>query len=147
MLYCSIRKYERGVVMTRHEAREQAFAVIFEKSFNENATFDEIIEGAEECGLVKVNGFAGSLLKNVEENLQKIDETITESLVNWTLPRLPKVSLAVLRLAVGEIMFNEDVPTNVSVNEAIEIAKTYGTVEDASYINGVLSTIVKKLDK
>ena len=52
-----------------------------------------------------------------------------------------------LRLAVGEIMFNEDVPTNVSVNEAIEIAKTYGTVEDASYINGVLSTIVKKLDK
>ena len=133
--------------MTRHEAREQAFAVIFEKSFNESVSFQQIIENAEECGLVKVNGFAGALLKAVEENLTEIDETITESLVNWSLQRLPKVSLAVLRLAVGEIMFNEDVPTNVSVNEAVEIAKTYGTVEDASYINGVLSTIVKKINK
>ena len=81
----------------------------------------------------------------VEENLEKIDETIEESLVNWSLQRLPKVSLAVLRLAVGEILFNEDVPTNVSVNEAVEIAKTYGSPEDASYINGVLSAIVKKI--
>lgn len=131
--------------MTRHEAREQAFAVIFEKSFSETATFQEIIENAEECGLVKVNGFASTLLNAVEENLTKIDEVITENLVGWTLQRLPKVSLAVLRLAVGEIMFNEDVPTNVSVNEAVEIAKTYGSLEDASYINGVLSAVVKKL--
>ena len=132
-------------VTTRHEAREQAFAVIFEKSFNETATFQEIIENAEECGLVKVNGFASTLLKAVEENIAKIDEVITENLVGWTLQRLPKVSLAVLRLAVGEILFNEDVPTNVSVNEAVEIAKTYGSPEDASYINGVLSAIVKKI--
>ncbi|MBO7179076.1 MAG: transcription antitermination factor NusB [Clostridia bacterium] len=147
MLYYNIRKYERGVVMTRHEAREQAFAVIFEKSFNESATFQEIIDAAEECGLVKVNGFAGALLKSVEDNIEKVDEVILENLVGWTLQRLPKVSLAVLRLAVAEIMFNEDVPANVSVNEAVEIAKTYGTVEDASYINGVLSSVVKKLNK
>ena len=90
-------------------------------------------------------GFASTLLKAVEENSLKIDEVITENLVGWTLQRLPKVSLAVLRLAVGEILFNEEVPTNVSVNEAVEIAKTYGTPEDASYINGVLSAIVKKI--
>ena len=131
--------------MTRHEAREQAFAVIFEKSFNENASFQEIIDGAQECELVKINGFAGSLLKIVEENLDKIDETIGESLVNWSLQRLPKVSLAVLRLAVAEILFNEYVPVSVSVNEAVEIAKTFGSEEDASYINGVLSTIIKKI--
>jgi N utilization substance protein B len=131
--------------MTRHEAREQAFAVIFEKSFNQNASFQEIIDGAQECELVKINGFAGSLLNIVEENLEKIDETIEESLVNWSLQRLPKVSLAVLRLAVAEILFNEDVPASVSVNEAVEIAKTFGSEEDASYINGVLSTIVKKI--
>lgn len=131
--------------MTRHEAREQAFAVIFEKSFNESASFQEIIDGAQECELVKINGFAGSLLNIVEENFEKIDETITESLVNWNLQRLPKVSLAVLRLAVAEILFNEEVPVSVSVNEAVEIAKTFGSEEDASYINGVLSTIVKKI--
>ncbi len=131
--------------MTRHEAREQAFAVIFEKSFNEAASFQEIIDGAQECELVKINGFAGSLLNIVEENFEKIDETIKGSLVNWSLQRLPKVSLAVLRLAVAEILFNEDVPVSVSVNEAVEIAKTFGSEEDASYINGVLSSIVKKI--
>jgi N utilization substance protein B len=130
--------------MTRHEAREQAFAVIFEKSFNENATFQEIIDGAHECELVKINGFAGSLLKLVEDNFSEIDEIILENLVGWTLQRLPKVTLAILRLAVAEIMFNTDVPANVSVNEAVELAKTYATTEDASYINGVLSSIVKK---
>ena len=131
--------------MTRHEAREQAFAVIFEKSFNESASFQEIIDGAQECELVKINGFAGSLLNIVEENFEKVDETISESLVNWSLQRLPKVSLAVLRLAVAEILFNDDVPVSVSVNEAVEIAKTFGSEEDASYINGVLSSIVKKI--
>ena len=131
--------------MTRHEAREQAFAVIFEKSFNEGASFQEIIDGAQECELLKINGFAGSLLNIVEENFEKIDETIEGSLVNWSLQRLPKVSLAVLRLAVAEILYNEDVPVSVSVNEAVEIAKTFGSEEDASYINGVLSSIVKKI--
>lgn len=130
--------------MTRHEAREQAFAVIFEKSFNENATFQEIIDGAHECELVKINGFAGSLLKLVEDNFSEIDEIILANLVGWTLQRLPKVTLAILRLAVAEIMFNADVPASVSVNEAVELAKTYATTEDASYINGVLSSIVKK---
>ncbi|MBQ5883970.1 MAG: transcription antitermination factor NusB [Clostridia bacterium] len=130
--------------MTRHEAREQAFAVIFEKSFNENATFQEIIDGAHECELVKINGFAGSLLKLVEDNFSEIDEIILANLVGWTLQRLPKVTLAILRLAVAEIMFNPDVPASVSVNEAVELAKTYATTEDASYINGVLSSIVKK---
>ena len=131
--------------MTRHEAREQAFAVVFEKSFNEGASFQEIIDGAQECEQVKINGFAGSLLNIIEENFEKIDETIEGSLVNWSLQRLPKVSLAVLRLAVAEILYNEDVPVSVSVNEAVEIAKTFGSEEDASYINGVLSAIVKKI--
>ncbi len=131
--------------MTRHEAREQAFAVVFEKSFNEGASFQEIIDGAQECELVKINGFAGSLLNIIEENFEKIDETIEGSLVNWSLQRLPKVSLAVLRLAVAEILYNEDVPVSVSVNEAVEIAKTFGSEEDASYINGVLSSIIKKI--
>lgn len=130
--------------MTRHEAREQAFAVIFEKSFNEGASFQEIIEGAEECGLVKVNGFASALLMLVEENLSTIDETIAENLVGWTLQRIPRVSLAVLRLAVAEILYNKDVPVGVSANEAVEIAKTYATEEDAAFINGILSSVIKK---
>lgn len=133
--------------MTRHEAREQAFAVIFEKLFKDDISFADIIADAEESGLVKVNNFANSILKLVEDNIEKIDEVISANLVNWTIQRLPKVSVAVLRLAVAEILFSEEVPAGVAVNEAVEIAKTFGTVEDASYINGVLSTIVKGLNK
>ena len=117
--------------MTRHEAREQAFAVVFEKSFNEGASFQEIIDGAQECELVKINGFAGSLLNIIEENLEKIDETIEERHVNWSLQRLPKVSLAIFRLAICEILYVPSVPNSVVINEAVELAKKFATKEDA----------------
>ena len=68
---------------------------------------------------------------------------ISEHSKQWSIERLPKVSLAVLRLAVGEIKYNDEVPESVSVNEAVELAKTYGTAEDASFVNGLLSSVLK----
>ncbi len=129
--------------MTRHEAREQAFMVLFEKIFDKDSTIPEIIEKAEESELIKINTFAKSLLEKFEENESEIDTLISESAVGWTLQRLPKVSLAILRLAVCEIKFCEDVPAGVAINEAVEIAKKFGTPEDATYINGVLGTIAR----
>lgn len=134
---------EKEIVMTRHEAREQAFIVLFEKLFNAEDTISEIIERAEECELIKVNGFARSLLSLVEEHCDEIDALIEENSKDWTTSRLPKVSFAVLRLAVAEIKYNDEIPDGVAVNEAVEIAKKYGTAEDASFINGLLGTVVK----
>ncbi len=131
--------------MTRREAREQAFMVLFEKSFSNESTIREIIETAEEAELIKINSFADSLLVCVENNADSIDKIIEENLRGWSLQRLPKVSLAVLRLAIGEMMYSEDVPTGVAVNEAVELVKKYGTSEDASYVNGVLGTVAKAL--
>lgn len=129
--------------MTRREAREQAFIVLFEKIFDSDATIIEIVAAAKEAELIKINSFAESILNKVEENSAEIDEIIEANSQDWTLARLPKVSLAVLRLAVAEIKYIDDVPNGVAVNEAVELAKKYGTTEDASFINGILGTIAK----
>lgn len=136
-------KIYRVANMTRSEAREQAFFVLFDKIFNKESTLSEIIEKAEESELIKVNTFAKSILLKVEENAEEIDRIIDEKTTGWAVPRLPKVSLAVLRLAVAEIKYDDDIPAGVAINEAVEIAKKYGTPEDASYINGVLGAIAK----
>lgn len=129
--------------MTRREAREQAFIVLFEKVFDEESSISEIVASAKESDLIKINSFAENTLKTVEENYAEIDETIELNSQDWTLSRLPKVTLAVLRLAVAEIKYVDEVPNGVAVNEAVELAKKYGTNEDASFVNGVLGAIAK----
>lgn len=129
--------------MTRTEAREQAFMVLFEKIFDSESTLTEIIENAHETELLKINGFAENLLKTVEDNSEEIDSVISNNSEGWTTERLPKVSLAILRLAVCEIKYIDEVPNGVAVNEAVELAKKYGTNEDASFINGILGAVVR----
>lgn len=129
--------------MTRREAREQVFIVLFEKIFDSEATISEIITTAKEAELIKINSFAENTLNAVEEHFSEIDEIIETNSQGWTLARLPKVTLAILRLAVAEIKYIDEVPNGVAVNEAVELAKKYGTYEDASFINGILGAIAK----
>lgn len=129
--------------MTRREAREQAFIVLFEKIFDNDATISEIVATAKVAELIKINSFAENILNVVEEHSSEIDGIIETNSQDWTLTRLPKVSLAILRLAVAEIKYIDEVPNGVAVNEAVELAKKYGTNEDASFINGILGTIAK----
>ena len=131
--------------MTRREAREQAFMVLFEKPFFEDVSICEIVSDAQEAELIKINAFADVILKAVENNIEVIDNIISENARKWSIERLPKVSLAVLRLAIGEMKFVDDVPAGVSVNEAVELTKKYGTEDDASYVNGVLAAVAKAL--
>ncbi len=131
--------------MTRSEAREQAFIVLFEKIFNDDLSISEIIESAQEEDLIKINGFAAALLKNAQDNAEAIDKLISDNLKGWAIHRLPKVSLAIMRLAVSEMLYSDEVPVGVSVNEAVELAKKYGTESDATYINGVLGAIARAL--
>ena len=138
-------RFNKEYFMTRSEAREQAFIVLFERIFNSDLTIAEIIDAAQEEGLIKINGFAASLLQNAQENEDAIDKLISENLKGWAINRLPKVSLAIMRLAVSEMLYIDEVPVGVSVNEAVELAKKYGTADDATYINGVLGAIAKSL--
>lgn len=131
--------------MTRREAREQAFMVLFEKTFFEDVSISEIVLNAQEAELIKINNFADVILKAVENNIDVINGIIAENARKWSIERLPKVSLAVLRLAIGEMKFVDEVPANVSVNEAVELTKKYGTEDDASYVNGVLGSVARSL--
>ncbi len=130
--------------MTRREAREQAFIILFEKIFDNETSISEIVEIAREAELIKINSFAENILNAVELNFDEIDKIIDANSQDWTLSRLPKVSLAILRLAVAEIKYIDEVPNGVAVNEAVELAKKYGTNEDASFINGVLGAVSKE---
>ena len=130
--------------MTRKEERELAFTLIFEKIFNDELSIDEIVENAVEARLVEENTFAFSLAQLTYENIDEIDNLINENSVGWRIERLPKVSLAIMRLALCEILYVPSVPTGVSINEAVELAKKFATQEDASFINGILGKYVRE---
>lgn len=128
--------------MKRHEAREVAFIIIFEKSFQDETPLDEIINSAAESEFFEVNRFVTRTVKDVFDNLPKIDETIEQYLVGWSHARISRVARAILRLGVYEILYS-DVPDGVAINEAVEITKKYSEQKEASYINGVLGSVAR----
>ena len=130
--------------MTRKEERELAFTLVFEKIFNDELSIEEIIDNAVEARLIEDNTFAFSLAQLTYEHIVEIDATINENSVGWKVERLPKVSLAILRLALCEIMYIPSIPNGVSINEAVELAKKFLSNEDASFINGILGKYVRE---
>lgn len=132
--------------MNRHEARETAFIVLFEKLFRPEDSIDEIISSAKESEFFEANDYIFNVAEKVGEKADEIDALIEKNLVGWTIKRISKVSLAVLRLAVCEILYFDDIPVSVSINEAVEITKKYSTVQDASFVNGVLGSVSKSVN-
>lgn len=130
--------------MTRKRAREEAFILIFEKVFND-CSIEEILDIAAEVRDLEPDDYINKVFYGVYDNLEEIDGFISENAVGWKISRISKTALAILRLAIYEIRFMEDIPNPVSINEAVELSKKYATTEDASFVNGILSTIVKKL--
>ena len=132
--------------MTRRQAREQAFILIFEKSFHPEITVEELISMAVEARYLQTDEFAVLLAKTADERQPEIDSIIEKNAIGWTKDRISRVSLSLLRLALCEMLFIEEVPTNVSINEAVELAKLYASQEDAAFINGVLGTTARQLE-
>jgi len=128
--------------VTRREARELAFILLFEKMFTE-APMSEILEDAREARDVEVDAFASRLAVGAADKLDELDAAITPALHNWSRDRLSRVALTVLRLAVHEMQTETDNPVSVVINEAVELAKKYGGAEDASFVNGVLGTLAR----
>lgn len=132
--------------MTRKEAREQAFIMVFEKEFNSEYTLDEIIEAAKDAELFEADSFAVDLASKTLEDMDKLNELISANLKGgWKLSRISKVSLAILRLAVCEMINFSDIPVSVSINEAVDLAKTYAADEDFSFVNGLLASVSRNL--
>ena len=128
--------------MKRSEAREQAFQLVFEMGITGDSV-DATIDAAGMSRDLILDDFAEKLAKGVEQNREKIDEQISRYIRGWKFSRLSRVSVAALRLAVYEILYEDNIPDSVSINEAVELAKKYGSVEDAPFVNGVLASVVK----
>ena len=122
----------------RSEEREQAFCLLFQSLFNTDETFEIYEENIESVG-----DYARSIALGVEEKKDNLDGLIEKYSKGWKVKRLPKVNLAILRLAAYEILFVDDVPESVAINEAVERAKKYSGESDYSFINGVLGALVK----
>ena len=129
--------------MTRREEREQAFILLFEKSFNTESSVEELLELAKELAMFEDDEFSSKLIHTACDNIEQIDEYISNNSKGWKINRISKVALAVIRLALAEILYIDDIPDGVTVNEAVELAKKYSTPEDASFINGLLGTVVR----
>ncbi|MBW7573469.1 transcription antitermination factor NusB [Caproiciproducens faecalis] len=132
--------------MKRHEAREQAFALIFERSINHDTT-EHLIDAAGMSRDIIIDDFAEKVAVGVEENEETLNTLIEKNIRGWKMNRLSKVALALMKLSIYEIMFEKDIPVSVSINEAVDLAKTYGGADDAPFVNGVLGSVAKELDK
>lgn len=142
--------------MSRRDARRHAFILIFQFPFHtpydaavlreaysfytEDLPEPERPTGRDKAYIVRVT--AGTL-----EKLPQIDGVIENYLKDWQIDRINKVDLALLRLGVCELLRERDIPTGVTINEAVELAKQYGADESAAFVNGVLGGISRTLDE
>ena len=141
-----MRKKENG--MTRKEARENCFKLLFEYEV-QKLTAGEALELFYEL-TEDVKGqtdYIDNTVKTAIENVDAIDAIIEKFSKGWKVSRLAKVTLAVLRVAICEIMYMDDIADSIAINEAVEIAKIYGDEKSPKFVNGVLSSVYKSKEQ
>ena len=130
--------------MTRREIREHIFLMLFRKDFHETNELGEQIDlyiSELEKPTIEEYSYLTSRFQAVLGKLEEIDGILSETSSGWKLNRMGKVDLTILRLAVYELRFDEDIPDKVAINEAVEIAKKFGGDESPGFINGVLAKL------
>ncbi len=131
--------------ISRYKMREQAFILCFEMLFSDT-DIDEIADNTLDSREINLSDYALTAAKEIDKNAQKIDDLISSHLKKgWKINRISKVSFAALRLAIYEMLFVDEIPVSVSINEAIELTKKYSTEEDCAFVNGLLGAVSKEL--
>ena len=134
--------------MNRRKSREVAMKMLYEMSITKSsieetiANFKDTADSESDIKDVDFE-YITRVIKGVNESNEAIDEAIKSHLVKWTLDRLPKMTKAILRISVFEILFDEEIPKNVSINEAVEVSKKYGDEKTPAFVNGLLNNISK----
>ena len=131
--------------MTRREIREQVFKMLFRVEFYNQEEMSEQIALCEDDACdwkEKDKTYIFEKVEKISEKIEEIDAKINEVSEGWKTGRMGKVDLTLIRLAVYEMLYEEDVPAKVAINEAVELAKQYGTDNSPSFVNGVLAKLV-----
>ena len=129
--------------MARTEARVAAMQLVYEDMLGGEGGDYTLLEllGFSPSG--DDMAYIGSVVQGVKENKPALDERIEKYLVNWTMERLARVDLAILRLATYEILYREDIPDAVAIDEAVELSHAYSTDQAGPFINGVLGNLTR----
>lgn len=132
--------------MGRRELRESIFQLLFMIEFNDNQEMTEqkqlYLEGIEDLQ-EKDQAYIQDKFEKIREVVPQLDEALNEASKGWKTSRMGKVELSILRLAVYEMRYDEDVPAKVAINEAVELAKKFGGNDAPSFINGILGKLAK----
>ncbi|MCI8379944.1 MAG: transcription antitermination factor NusB [Lachnospiraceae bacterium] len=136
--------------MTRKRIRENLYIMLFQADFHEKddriGQADIYLEDLESADATKkAKAELRERFQNVLEHMDEIDQKIEEKAKGWEVSRLAKADLTVMRLAVFEILYDDEVPNSVAINEAVELAKRYGGDKSFGFVNGVLASVVKDL--
>ena len=132
--------------MNRRQARKQAFLLLFQYKFQPDDMELLLKRFFEENNAADQSSYIEDVVKGVISKKEEIDNVINEFSKDWDVDRLSSVSLAVLRLGVYEIMYVDDIPSAVSVNEAVALAKEFEGEEAAPFINGIMGKIKEKFN-
>ncbi len=130
--------------MTRREIREHVFLMLFRKDFHEAGELEEQMElymAALEKPSLEEYAYLTARYHSVMEHMEEIDQVLSQAASGWKLNRMGKVDLTILRLAVFEMRFDDEIPVKVAINEAVEMAKIFGGDESPGFINGVLAKL------
>ena len=144
--------YERAAeavwvkIMTRRQAREELINLLFETEFRNDECAEAIFATSSENREIGEDEYLRRAYFAITENLEKIDETIGTHAHGWKTSRLGRVSRAVLRMAVYELLFEADIPSTVTINEAVELIKAYDDEKARPFVNGVLNSVKDSLD-
>ena len=134
----------------RHLARTIAMQTLFLWDFKgkNNSELEAIIGEVFANFAPQFNdqGFVENLVKGVTKNLAEIDKYITKHATEWPLDQITNVDRNILRIGVYELVFNQEIPAKVAINEAIEIAKTFGNESSGKFVNGVLGALYKEME-
>jgi len=131
---------------SRRFSREQALQILYQRDLTD-ASVDEALRlfWQSEPADPEVVEFTGCLVRGVDEHSERIDQLISEASTNWKVPRMSFVDRNIMRMALFEFLELDEVPTMVSINEAIELGKRFGTTESSSFINGILDRVARNL--
>ena len=134
--------------MKRKRSREIAMELLFSMEISKNSyeqTIESFIENYE-MDLKTIDlEYIKEVMKSVVDHKEEIDEIIKNSLINWTIDRVSKVNLTIVRLAISEMLYINDVPEVVAINEAIELTKKYSDDKSVSFVNGALDKAFKNI--
>ena len=133
--------------MQRRTARENSFILIFESICKNDEVAEEIFTKATEIRGLEYDDYVKQVFFGSYENSEVINNAIEKNLTGWKKERISPVSMALIRLGAYEIMFMEDIPSKVSINEAVELAKKYDDEKSYSFVNGVLNALAAEYAK